>query len=89
MFQRDGTVKNILDILFPYGDIAIAELAGVQINELGNNVIQLYQFVGDMHDKRVPGLESILQYINENCFSKADPAVNGHSYYITKALNTQ
>ena len=24
LIQEDGTVKNILDILFPYGDIAIA-----------------------------------------------------------------
>ena len=70
LFQRDGTVKHILDILFPYGDIAIAELVDVQINELGNNVIQLYQFVGDINDKRVPGLESILNYINENFLVK-------------------
>ena len=86
LFQRDGTVKHILDILFPCGDIAIAELVDVQIHELGNNVIQLYQFVGDINDKRVPGLESILYYISENFFRKADPAVNEHSYYIKKHL---
>ena len=84
MFQRDGTVKHILDILFPYGYIAIAELVDVQINEICNNVIQLYQFVGEINDKRIPGLESILNCINESCLNKADPAVNGHSYYITK-----
>ena len=76
LFQRDGTVKHILDRLFPYGYIAIAELVGVQINEIGNNVIQLYQFVGDINDKRNPGLESILNCINES-LNKADPAVNG------------
>ena len=76
-------------MLFPYGDIAIAELVDVQINEIGNNVIQMYQFVGAINDKRVPGLESILNCTNKNFFSKADPAVNGHSYYITKTCNTQ
>ena len=58
--QEDGTVKNILDILFAYGNIAVAEL--VDINEFGP-VIQMYQFIGDINDKRVPGLESILNYI--------------------------
>ena len=67
LFQRDGTVKHILDILFPYGDIAIAELVDVQLNDLGT-VIQMCQFIGDINDKRVPGLESILNYINENTF---------------------
>ena len=70
LFQRDGTVKNILGILFPYGDIAVAELVDVQINELGNGVIQLYQFVRDINDKRVPGLESVLNYINGNFLVK-------------------
>ena len=75
-------------ILFPYGDIAIAELVDVQLNDLGN-VIQMYQLIVDINDKRVPGLESILNYINENFFNKADPAINEHSYYITAAFNTQ
>ena len=88
LIQEDGTVKNILDILFPYGDIAIAELVDVQLNEFGP-VIQMYQFIGDINDKRVPGLESILNYIDENFFNKADPAVNEHSYYINKTFNTQ
>ena len=87
LIQEDGTVKNVLDILFPYGDIAVAELVDVQLNDLGP-VIQMYQFIGDINDEGVPGLESILNYINEN-LNKTDPAVNGHSYYITKAFNTQ
>ena len=88
LFQKDGTGKNILDILFPYGDIAIAELVDVQLNDLGN-VIQKCQSIVDINDKRAPGSEPILNYINENFFSKAEPAVNGHSYYITKTFNTQ
>ena len=75
-------------MLFPYGDIAVAELVGVQLNGLGP-VTQMYHFIGDINDERVPGLESILNYINENFFNKTDPAVNGHSYYITKAFSTQ
>ena len=65
LIQEDGTVKNILDILFPYGDIAVAELVGVQLNDIGP-VVQMYQFIVDINDERVPGLESILNYINEN-----------------------
>ena len=67
--QEDGTVKNILDMLFPYGDIAVAELVDVQLNDLGP-VNQMYQFIGDINDERAPGLESILNYINENFFIK-------------------
>ena len=37
----------------------------------------------------VPGLESIVNCINENFFNKTDPAVNEHIYYINKAFNTQ
>ena len=81
LFQENGPPKKILDVLFPYGDIAIAELVDVQINGLGN-IIQMYQFIGDIHDERVPGLESIINYINDNLFSKADPAVNEHYYNI-------
>ena len=87
LYQKDGTV-NILDILFSYGNIAVAELVDVQLTELGP-VIQLYQFIWDINDKRVPGLESILNYIDENFFNKADPAVNEHSYYINKTFTTQ
>jgi len=88
LIQEDGTVKNILDILFAYGDIAVAELVDVQLNELGP-ITQMYQFIGGINDNRVPGLESILNYIDENFFNKADPAVNEHNYYITKTFNTQ
>ena len=88
LIQEDGTVKNILDILFAYGNIAVAELVDVQLNELGP-ITQMYQFIGDINDNRVPGLESILNYIDENFFNKADPAVNEHNYYITKTFNTQ
>ena len=60
LVQEDGTVKNILGMLFPYGDIAVAELVDVQLNDLGP-VVQMYQFIGDINDERVPGLEPILK----------------------------
>ena len=59
LIQEGGTVKNILDILFAYGDIAIAELVDVQLNDLGP-VIQMYQFIGDINDERATGLQPIL-----------------------------
>ena len=52
--------------------------------ELGNNVITMYQFIGDINDEKVCGLESLLNYMNENFFTKGDPAINEHHYYITK-----
>ena len=64
---------------------AVAELVDVQLNDLGP-VIQMYQFIGDMNGERVPGLEPILNHINENLLNKTDPAVNVHSYYITKNI---
>ena len=67
LIQEDGTVKNILDILFPYGDIAVAELVDVQLSDLGP-VTQMYHFTGYINDERAPGLEPILNYINENLF---------------------
>ena len=67
LVQEDGTVKNILDILFAYGDIAVAELVDVQLNEFGP-VIQMYQCFGDINGNRVPGTESIFNYIDENFF---------------------
>ena len=44
----------------------------------------MYQFTGIINDEKVPGLESILNYMNENFFGKNDPALNEHHYHITK-----
>ncbi len=33
---------------------------------------------------KVCGLESLLNYMNENFFTKDDPAINEHHYHITK-----
>ena len=41
-------------------DISIAEPIEVQIDELSNNTIQMYQFLCTITDEKVGGLESLL-----------------------------
>ena len=53
---------------------------------MGDNIIQMYQFIGDINDTKVAGLESLLNYMNENFFSKDEPAVNEHRYHIIKNI---
>ena len=65
-------------------DISIALPYDVVIDELSNNDITMYQFIGDINDEKVAGLESLLNYMNENFFTKDDPAINEHHYHITK-----
>ena len=71
-------IKNTIRIAGPYD---------VQIDEMGDNIIQMYQFIGDINDTKVAGLESLLNYMNENLFSKDGPAVNEHRYHITKTIH--
>ena len=84
LFQDNGPPKNIIDISIPKSDTSIAEPYDVQINENDNNLITMYQFVGDLYDTKVAGLESLINYMNGNFFSKDAPAVNEHYYNITK-----
>ena len=83
LFQDNGTTNNINDISIHKSDISVAEPYDVPIDELGNT-IQMYQFTGDIDDTKVSGLESLLNYMNENFFSKDEPAVNENYYNITK-----
>ena len=71
-------------MFMPKNDISIAEPVEVQIDEVGNNTIQMYQFIGTMNDEQVGGLEPILNYMNDNFFSKDDPAINEHHCNTTK-----
>ena len=84
LFQENEPPKNIIDTFIPKSDISIALPYDVIIDELGNHVITMYQFIGDINDTKVGGLESLLNYVNENFFTKYDPAINGHHYHITK-----
>ena len=76
-------------MLIPKTDISIAEPIDVQIDELGNNTVQMYHFIGVINDEKVYGLESTLNYMKENFFSKDDPAINEHHYHITKNNTTK
>ena len=71
-------------IYIPKTDINIAEPIEVRINELGNNTLQMYQFIGIVNDEKAGGVESLLNHMNENFFGKDDPATNEHHYHITK-----
>ena len=84
LFQENAPPKNIEDTFIPQSGISIALPYGVVIDELGNNVTTMYQFTGDINDEKVAGLESLLNYMNENFFTKDDPAINEHNYNITK-----
>ena len=75
LFQDNGPPKNIIGIFIPKSDISIAEPYDVQIDENGDNFITMYQFIGDIYDTQVAGLESLLNYMNENFFSKDAPAI--------------
>ena len=79
---KENEIVDINDIFTSKSDISIAEPYDVVIDELGN-IIQMYQFVGDIDDTKVGGLESLLNYMNENFFSKDNPAVNSHNYHRT------
>ena len=49
----------------------------------------MYQYTEDINDTKVGGSESLLNYMNENCFSKDEPAVNEHHYHITRKQYNQ
>ena len=56
LFQENEPPKNIIDIFIPKSDISIAVPDDVIIDELSNNVITMYQLIGDINDTKVGGL---------------------------------
>ena len=84
LFQENAPPKNIEDTFIPQSDISIALPYDVVIDELSENVISVYQFIGDINDTKAGGLESLLNYMTESFFTKDDPAINEHHYHITK-----
>ena len=85
LFQENEPPKNIVGVFIPKSDISIALPHDVIIDELGNSAITMYQFIGDINGTKVAGLESLLNYMSENFFTKDDPAINEHHYHITKS----
>ena len=63
LFQGNEPPKNIIDILIPKSDISVAGPYDVQIAELGDNTITMYQFIGDVNGTKVGGLEGLLNCI--------------------------
>ena len=57
-------------MFIPQTNISIAERIDVLIDELGYNIIHMYQLKGIIYDGKVPGLECILNYMNENLLAK-------------------
>ena len=51
LFQENEPPKNIIDNFIPKRDINIALPYDAQTDALGNNVITMYQFTGDINDK--------------------------------------
>ena len=84
LFQENEPPKHIEDIFIPKSDISIALPYGAITYGLNNNVISMYQLIVDINDTKVGGLESLLNYMNENFFTKGDPAINEHHHHITK-----
>ena len=84
LFPENEAPQNIKDTFMNTSLISIAEPYDAQIDELGNNIMQMYQFIGDINDTKVAGLESLLNIMNENFFSKNEPAVNEHPYHTFK-----
>ena len=69
----------------PKTDIGIAEPIDIQINELGNRIIQMYQLIGIISDKNYLGQKAyVVNYMNGNFYSKDEPATNKHEYRIIK-----
>ena len=84
LFQENEAPQNIKDTVMNKNAIGIAEPYDVQTDEMGDNIIHMYQLAGDINGTKVAGLESLLNYMNENFFSKDAPAVNEHRYRITE-----
>ena len=77
LFQENEPPKNIMDIFTLKSDISVAEPYAVQTAELGDNIITMYQLVGDINDTKVGGLESLLNSMNENFFNKEIQLLTG------------
>ena len=71
-------------MFIPNSMFSVAEPYDVQFDELGDNIITMYQFIGEINDTKVGCLESLLNYMNDNLFSKDESAGNEHQYHTTR-----
>ena len=89
LFQENEPPQNIKDTFIPKRDISVAEPYDFQIDETGNHIITMYKFIGEISDTKVGGLEPLLNYMDEDFFSKDGPAINEHHYHILKNNTTK
>ena len=75
---------NINDLYIHSKNIATASLTSVPIG-FGQYASQ-YEFDGIIDDNYVPGLESILDFINTNFYNKLDPATTNNIFNVSKKL---
>ena len=68
LFQENEQPKHINEMFIPQTSISIAEPIDVQIYQFGNHMFTMYQLIGIINDETVPGLGSILNYMNEHLF---------------------
>ena len=66
MMIRHKNLRTLKIFFIPKSGISVAEPYEVQIDELGDNIITTYQFIGDINGTKVGGLESLLNYMSEN-----------------------
>ena len=59
LYDENEPPQNIKDMFITKSDISIAESYDVQIDELGNSIITMYQFIGNINDTKVGGLEPL------------------------------
>ena len=62
LFRENKAPQNIKDTFMNKNIISTAEPYDVQIGEMGDNIIQMYQFIGDINGTKVAGLASLLNY---------------------------
>lgn len=89
LFHQEEELTNIFGLLTSQDNISIAELVEIRIDEAGTNVSTMYQFVGGIHDNRGPGLEGILNCINDIFYTAYDSAINQHNCNISKKLSSR
>ena len=76
-------------MFIPKTDINTAEPIDVKIDELDNNIIQIYQLIGIINDEQVLGLASILNHTNEHFLAKMNQPPTNTIITILKNNNEE
>ena len=63
LFQENEQPKATNDIFISHTGISRAEPIDVQIDELGNCIIQVYQFSGEINDRSIPWVNRYIELL--------------------------